>query len=138
VLSRLTSDVLAGTVALPPTDTLVADFHACVRDGSRALVRAPHITGVTDGPGVPVGTVLSALLERADDGVVKEDAGYLPLIAQIIEHGTLSERIRLRLEPHAQSETALRRALRDVYRELADCLLSNEPWRGRAATEPVA
>jgi hypothetical protein len=136
VLRKLTNEVLAGTLTLPPLDTLVADFHACVRDGSRALVRAPHITGVTDGPGAPVRTVLQSLLERGHEGVVAEDRDYLPLIAQTIEHGTLSERIRVRLEPHAQSETALRRALRDVYRELADCLLTNEPWHGRVTNVP--
>ena len=136
VLRTLTSDVLAGTVTPPPLDTLVADFHACVRDGSRALVRAPHFTGVTDGPGASVRTVLQSLLERSHEGVVAEDRDYLPLIAQTIEHGTLSERIRVRLEPHAHSETALRRALRDVYRELADCLLTNEPWPGRVTNLP--
>jgi gamma-glutamyl:cysteine ligase YbdK (ATP-grasp superfamily) len=132
-LRQLTAEVLAGKLVPPPADTLVADFHACVRDGSRALVRAPHITGTTDGPGVAIRTVLDALLERARTAVVKEDTGYLADIESIIANGTLSERIRARLEPHAQSETALRRALRDVYRELADCLLSNEPWSGRAS-----
>jgi gamma-glutamyl:cysteine ligase YbdK (ATP-grasp superfamily) len=136
-LRRLTAEVLDGSITPPPADTLVADFHACVRDGSRALVRAPHITGITDGPGVEVAAVLRGLLERAYAGVVEADAGYLPLIEPIIAHGTLSERIRVRLEPHAQSETALRRALREVYRELADCLLSNEPWPGRSITAPL-
>jgi glutathione synthase/RimK-type ligase-like ATP-grasp enzyme/gamma-glutamyl:cysteine ligase YbdK (ATP-grasp superfamily) len=136
-LRRLTAEVLDGSITPPPVDTLVADFHACVRAGSRALVRAPHITGVTDGPGVEVAAVLRGLLERAYDGVVEADAGYLPLIEPIIAHGTLSERIRARLEPHAQSETALRRALREVYRELADCLLSNEPWQGRSLAAPL-
>lgn len=131
VLRQLTNEVLDGSITLPSTDTLVADFHACVRDGSRALVRAPHITGITDGAGVSVGTVLRSLLERAQRAVVAEDASYLALIEQIVSTGTLSERIRARLEPHAQSETALRRALREVYRELADCLISNEPWGGR-------
>jgi glutathione synthase/RimK-type ligase-like ATP-grasp enzyme/gamma-glutamyl:cysteine ligase YbdK (ATP-grasp superfamily) len=135
-LRQLTAEVLAGTLTPPPADILVADFHACVRDGSRALVRAPHITGTTDGPGIEADAVLRALLERAYVGVVDADAGYLPLIEQIIAQGTLSERIRARLEPHAQSETALRRALREVYRELADCLLSNEPWQHRGMTTP--
>ncbi|HSK17573.1 MAG TPA: glutamate-cysteine ligase family protein [Longimicrobiales bacterium] len=133
-LRQLTTEVLAGTITPPPSDTLVADFHECVRDGSRALVRAPHITGITDGPGVGVTTVLRSLLERSYAAVEEGDSGYLPLIEQIIAQGTLSERIRARLEPHAESETALRRALREVYRELADCLLSNEPWQGRSLT----
>ncbi|MGH7448252.1 MAG: hypothetical protein ACRELT_11865, partial [Longimicrobiales bacterium] len=135
-LRQLTADVLAGTITAPPADILVADFHASVRDGSRAFVRAPHITGTTDGPGIEAVIVLRRLLERAYTGVVEADAGYLPLIEQIIAQGSLSERIRARLEPHAQSETALRRALREVYRELSDCLLSNEPWQGRNVTTP--
>jgi gamma-glutamyl:cysteine ligase YbdK (ATP-grasp superfamily) len=135
-LRQLTSELLAGALTAPPADTLVADFHACVRDGSRARVLAPHITGMTDGPGVEAAVVLRALLARAHTAVTAADADYLPLIEQIIEHGSLSERIRARLEPHAQSETALRRALREVYGELAECLLSNEPWQGRRLTEP--
>jgi glutathione synthase/RimK-type ligase-like ATP-grasp enzyme/gamma-glutamyl:cysteine ligase YbdK (ATP-grasp superfamily) len=132
-LRDLTRAVLEARVVPPPTDTLVADFHACVRDGSAALVRAPHLTGVTDGPGTRVGDVLRMLRERAERAVPVEDAGYLQLIDTIIEQGPLSERIRARLEPHAGSETALRRALREVYRELSECLVSNEPWAGRAA-----
>ncbi|HEX6132991.1 MAG TPA: glutamate-cysteine ligase family protein [Longimicrobiales bacterium] len=134
-LRQLTAEVLDGTMMPPPIDTLVGDFHACVRDGSRALVSAPHITGISDGGRVPVAEVLRILLDRAARAVVDADAGYLPLVEQIIQQGTLSERIRARLEPHARSETALRRALREVYRELADCLVSNEPWVGRSVTQ---
>ena len=137
-LRQLTNEVLAGSIVVPPADTLVADFQACVRDGSRAMVRAPHLTGITDGAGVSVGEVLRELLQRAHAAVVERDAAYLTLVEQIVQQGTLSERIRARLEPHVQSETALRRALREVYRELADCLLSNEPWHGREASTGAA
>ncbi|MBR9988218.1 MAG: RimK-like ATPgrasp N-terminal domain-containing protein [Gemmatimonadetes bacterium] len=136
-LQQLTGEVLAGTIKPPPVDTLVEDFHACVRDGTRAFVRAPHLTGTTDGAGVAAVVVLRDLLERAHRSVVARDAGYLPLVEQVIAQGSLSERIRARLEPHALSETALRRALREVYRELADCLISNEPWHGRGVSEPA-
>jgi hypothetical protein len=47
-LASLTRDVLAGRIELPQHDTLVADFEACVRDGSAASVRAPHIMGTCD------------------------------------------------------------------------------------------
>lgn len=137
-LRQLTGAVLDGSIAVPPADTLVADFQACVRDGSRAMVRAPHLTGITDGAGVSVAEVLHGLLQRAHTGVPDGDAAYLTLVEQIVQQGTLSERIRAWLEPHAQSETALRRALREVYRELSDCLLSNEPWRGRATSAAPA
>jgi glutathione synthase/RimK-type ligase-like ATP-grasp enzyme/gamma-glutamyl:cysteine ligase YbdK (ATP-grasp superfamily) len=137
-LRELTRLVLEGALVPPPVDTLVADFHACVRDGSRALVRAPHLGGMTDGAGISVRSVLTTLLDHARRGVVPQDAPYLDLVEGIIEQGPLSERIRARLEPHARSETALRRALRDVYRELADCLIANEPWHGRTQLQADA
>jgi glutathione synthase/RimK-type ligase-like ATP-grasp enzyme/gamma-glutamyl:cysteine ligase YbdK (ATP-grasp superfamily) len=135
-LSELTADVLAGRLAGPPTDVLVADFHACVRDGSRARVHAPHLGGEMDGS-VEVRTILRGLLERARRGVADADASYLDAVERIIEEGTLSERIRARLEPHAGSETALRRALKEVYAELGESLVRNEPWAGRAVTSTL-
>jgi glutathione synthase/RimK-type ligase-like ATP-grasp enzyme/gamma-glutamyl:cysteine ligase YbdK (ATP-grasp superfamily) len=127
-LRDLTRDVLEGRVALPPHETLVADLEACIRDGSRADVAAPHL-GLA-GP-APVREALQALMERAQRSAGREDAGYLAHVDDIIAHGTLSERIRARLEPHAGSGESLRRALREVYGELADCLVDNRPWSGR-------
>jgi glutathione synthase/RimK-type ligase-like ATP-grasp enzyme/gamma-glutamyl:cysteine ligase YbdK (ATP-grasp superfamily) len=128
-LRALTDEVLAGRIEVPAHHVLVADFEACIRDGSRATVMAPHLSG---GPG-PVRQVLSSLLERAQRCVSTGEADYLRLVEDIVAQGTLSERIRARLEPFAGSDNAFRDALRGVYSELADCLVSNEPWTGRRA-----
>ncbi|HSJ26145.1 MAG TPA: glutamate-cysteine ligase family protein [Longimicrobiales bacterium] len=138
-LEALTTDVLAGRVEVPAHHVLVADFEACIRDGSQAEVMAPHLVdgsgGVVGGGGggAPVRAVLERLLERTHAVVAQEEAAYLSLVAGIVENGTLAERIRSRLEPHAASETSLRTALREVYGELAECLVTNEPWTGRGA-----
>jgi glutathione synthase/RimK-type ligase-like ATP-grasp enzyme/gamma-glutamyl:cysteine ligase YbdK (ATP-grasp superfamily) len=132
VLRQLTADVLSGAIEPPPHDSLVADFEACVAAGSAAVVRAPHLVGDCGGePCVGVRTVLDALMERARRTVTDEDAGYLELVDDIIVRGTLSERIRARLEPLAGSGEPFMAGLREVYAELAACLVSNEPWSGR-------
>jgi glutathione synthase/RimK-type ligase-like ATP-grasp enzyme/gamma-glutamyl:cysteine ligase YbdK (ATP-grasp superfamily) len=129
-LRALTAEVLEGRIPLPPHEALVADFEACITDGSRATVLAPHvIPGPVDGGGVR--RVLEALLERARGVARRDEAGYLDLVDGIIEQGTLSERIRARLEPAGGSAGTMHAALREVYAELADCLISNEPWAGR-------
>jgi glutathione synthase/RimK-type ligase-like ATP-grasp enzyme/gamma-glutamyl:cysteine ligase YbdK (ATP-grasp superfamily) len=137
-LRQLTHDVLDGLVTVPPYDTLVADFEACIRDGTDATVQAPHLRAAADNaPGVSVRTVLGSLVARAQPAVDANDAHYLDLVAAVIRHGSLAQRIRLRLEPHAGTPEALRAAARQVYGELADCLLRNEPWTGRwQAVEP--
>jgi glutathione synthase/RimK-type ligase-like ATP-grasp enzyme/gamma-glutamyl:cysteine ligase YbdK (ATP-grasp superfamily) len=127
-LRRLTQEVLDGSITLPPHDVLVADFEACVRDGSAAAVRAPHI--VSDSC-VGVRAVLDSLMERAHGGSSTEEAGYLALVEDVLASGSLSERIRQRLELHTGSDEALRRELGVVYAELAECLVSNQPWIGR-------
>jgi glutathione synthase/RimK-type ligase-like ATP-grasp enzyme/gamma-glutamyl:cysteine ligase YbdK (ATP-grasp superfamily) len=129
-LRHLTTEVLAGRLAPPGHDVLVSDFLACVRDGSAAQVVAPHLRDGERGAS-DVRLVLRGLMEHVRQHTGDEDAGYLPLVDGIIEHGSLSERIRARLEPHAAADATLRPALREVYGELADCLERNEPWRGR-------
>jgi glutathione synthase/RimK-type ligase-like ATP-grasp enzyme/gamma-glutamyl:cysteine ligase YbdK (ATP-grasp superfamily) len=132
VLRQLTSEVLSGAIEPPPHDSLVADFEACVAAGSAAVVRAPHLVGDCGGePCVGVRNVLEALLERARRTVTDEDAGYLELVDDIIVQGTLSERIRARLEPLAGTGEPFMTGVREVYAELAACLVSNEPWSGR-------
>jgi hypothetical protein len=123
--------VLEHRIDAPAHDTLVADFEACIRDGSNAIVQAPHLPAAADGQHVGVRGVLESLLERARQTVDPNDAQYLELVADVIRHGSLAERIRARLEPHASNGDELREAARAVYGELADCLLRNEPWSGR-------
>jgi glutathione synthase/RimK-type ligase-like ATP-grasp enzyme/gamma-glutamyl:cysteine ligase YbdK (ATP-grasp superfamily) len=131
-LRQLTAEVLSGAIEPPPHDALVADFEACVAAGSAAVVRAPHLVGDCGGePCIGVRSVLDALMERARRAVTDEDAGYLGLVDDIIVQGTLSERIRARLEPLAGSGEPFMAGLREVYTELAACLVSNEPWSGR-------
>jgi glutathione synthase/RimK-type ligase-like ATP-grasp enzyme/gamma-glutamyl:cysteine ligase YbdK (ATP-grasp superfamily) len=132
-LASLTRDVLAGRIELPQHDTLVADFEACVRDGSAASVRAPHIMGTCDDACAGVRSVLTSLVGRAHETVSPQDAPYLAVVESTIAQGSLSERIRARLEPVSASADTFDAELRAVYGELADCLVRNEPWAGRHA-----
>jgi glutathione synthase/RimK-type ligase-like ATP-grasp enzyme/gamma-glutamyl:cysteine ligase YbdK (ATP-grasp superfamily) len=134
-LRALTTDVLHGTISIPSHHVLVADFEACIRDGSRATVMAPHLAPGAEG--MPVSAVLRSLLERAAAVIEEDEASYLGLIEDIVANGTLSERIRARLEPFPDSTDDFRRALREVYSELADCLERNEPWQGRQTEVPL-
>jgi glutathione synthase/RimK-type ligase-like ATP-grasp enzyme/gamma-glutamyl:cysteine ligase YbdK (ATP-grasp superfamily) len=131
-LQALTVRLLEGSIDVPAPHVLVTDFEACIRDGSTALVAAPHLYG-RDAGCVPVRPLLRELIDMAEPFVPRPDAAYLPLVDGIVEHGTLSERLRARLEPHAADPSAFRAVLRDVYIELADCLARNEPWAGRRA-----
>jgi len=130
-MRALTADVLHGNIEVPDHDALVADFEDCVRDGSAAVVRAPHLLGGCDEPCVGVRSVLRSLMDRAREVVSADEAPYLELVDRIIEQGSLSERLRARLLPFAGDDQLLRSELRVVYGELADCLVRNEPWRGR-------
>ena len=146
-LASLTRDVLAGRIAPPPHHVLVADLEACVRDGSASFVRAPHLVemaALTAGANgsitarsrdeaderVSVRVALDALVARAHEHVPATDSSYLELVEDIIAQGSLSERIRSRLQPLAGTD-AFTTELRTVYHELAGCLVRNEPWHGR-------
>jgi hypothetical protein len=96
---------------------------------------APHLAPGAEG--MPVSAVLRSLLERAAAVIEEDEASYLGLIEDIVANGTLSERIRARLEPFPDSTDDFRRALREVYSELADCLERNEPWQGRQTEVPL-
>lgn len=132
-LKDLTRRVLAGKIELPPHELLVEDFRATIRDGSAAVVTAPHVAVERDETGrTDVRAVLRALLAGARKTVRKDEAPYLELIARVIECGSLSECIRAALRPHeAGSDEDFTEAARRVYIELMDCLEANEPWRGR-------
>jgi hypothetical protein len=111
---------------------LVADFRACIRDGSRARVLAPHVDVARDAEGrAEVRDVLRAILEGARKAVRKDEAHYLDLVAGVIEAGSLAERIRAELLPHADDDERFTDAARRVYIELMDCLEANEPWARR-------
>jgi glutathione synthase/RimK-type ligase-like ATP-grasp enzyme/gamma-glutamyl:cysteine ligase YbdK (ATP-grasp superfamily) len=134
-LRHFTGEVLAGRVLLPAHRVLVADFRACIREGSEARVLAPHLVEEgergEDGK-TAVRDVLRELLEGARRACrIKEELPYLDLVARVIESGTLSERIRAALEPYVEDDEGFTEAARRVYIEICDALEANEPWAGR-------
>jgi glutathione synthase/RimK-type ligase-like ATP-grasp enzyme/gamma-glutamyl:cysteine ligase YbdK (ATP-grasp superfamily) len=132
-LRHLTARVAAGRVELPDHALLVEDFRACIRDGSAARVRAPHLDVDRDGDGASdARTVLRHLLAGARRTVRRDEAPYLDLVARMIETGTLSERIRAEMAPFAEADDeTFTEAARRIYIELIDCLEANEPWARR-------
>jgi len=132
-LKEMTRRVLAGKTALPPHELLVEDFRATIRDGSAALVAAPHVPVERDETGrTDVRAVLRELLAVARKGARRDEAPYLELVAGIIERGSLSECIRSALRPYEEGpDEDFTEAARRIYIELMDCLEANEPWRGR-------
>jgi glutathione synthase/RimK-type ligase-like ATP-grasp enzyme/gamma-glutamyl:cysteine ligase YbdK (ATP-grasp superfamily) len=129
-LKHLTQRVAAGRVELPDHAVLVEDFRACIRDGSAARVRAPHLDVDRQADGsADARTVLRHLLAGARRAVRRDEAPYLDLVARMIETGTLSERIRAEMAPFAQADDdTFTEAARRIYIELIDCLEANEPW----------
>ncbi|MBN1337453.1 MAG: RimK-like ATPgrasp N-terminal domain-containing protein [Deltaproteobacteria bacterium] len=135
-LRSLARDVLAGRRIRPPQEVLVEDFKACVRDGTRALVRAPHLAphSPRDSQGrLPVRDVLLDLLQRAEARAPAEEELYLDRIRSIAEKGNLSERIVKALEPWVEDDDHFTDAARRLWIELCTCLLENRPWSGRDA-----
>lgn len=135
-LHDLAADSIRGRLPLPDHRLLVEDFHACVHEGSRARVWAPHLTTLERGDDgkASVRAVLDQLLTRASRRMKKGEQGYLELLDQVRRGGTLSERIADRLDPFAGDAAALREQARAVYLELCDCLAQNRVWAGRVAT----
>jgi glutathione synthase/RimK-type ligase-like ATP-grasp enzyme/gamma-glutamyl:cysteine ligase YbdK (ATP-grasp superfamily) len=132
-LKFLAARVKAGRIVLPPHPLLVEDFRACIHDGSRALVTAPHLPGDRDAEGrTHARDVLRTLLDGARRAVRRDEAEYLDLAARMIESGSLSERIRAELEPYTEADDEqFTEAARRIYIELADSLDANVPWHGR-------
>ena len=132
-LKHLTARVAAGRVELPDHAVLVEDFRACIRDGSAARVRAPHLDVERDGEGMAdAREALRHLLCGARRAVRRDEAPYLDLAGRMIETGTLSERIREALAPVADADDeTFTEAARRIYIELIDCLEANEPWARR-------
>jgi hypothetical protein len=72
--------------------------------------------------------VLGCLLDLAARDAGATESDYLRLVEARIRGGNLSERIRREVDRRA-APAGQRDALVAVYRELADCLDRNEPWR---------
>ena len=134
LLRDWTARVLAEEIVFPDHPLLVSDFRAVISAGSLADVLAPHIDAEGRGADGRVGvrSVLTTLLDDARRASRPEERPYLDLVEGVIRTGSLSERIRSALLPYAdQDDETFTEAARLVYIELADCLESNEPWRGR-------
>lgn len=128
-LHDLSVDLIRGRLALPDHSLLVADLEACVRDGSRARVHAPHLHGLSRGDDglAEVAEVTARMITRAERRLRRAERPYLDHVEQIRQRGTLSERIRA----HVEAAQDLDAAARATYRELCECLRHDRPWRGR-------
>ncbi|MEX2584358.1 MAG: glutamate-cysteine ligase family protein [Gemmatimonadota bacterium] len=138
LLRHYTRRILTGKLLFPPHEVLLDDFRATICRGSRARVHAPHLEGMVprDADGrASARDCLRAFLAIAEPGIRRDEAHYLPLAAQIVETGSLSERIRAALEPHSDQPARLRHETRRVYEELAESLVANTPWAGRGLAE---
>lgn len=80
-------------------------------------------------PVAAVSDVTAAMLARAESRLRRAERDYLVLVDEIRRVGTLSERIRARVEG-APDPTV---AAREVYAELCEALREGRPWPGRAA-----
>ncbi len=124
-------------LAEAPQVQLEDDLLAVARAGSRARVLAPFV-GLdnrrgTDGR-VEARDVVAWLFDKVDHRVPKAEVGYRDLVGQVVEHGSLAERILARLRPLADAgDQEFTDAARRVWIELADCLVDNRPWSGRSA-----
>jgi hypothetical protein len=132
-LKDLTKRVLAGKIVLPPHELLVEDFREAIREGSAALVSAPHFSLDRDETGrTDVRAVLRHVLSGARKTALTDEAPYMELVEGVIDRGSLSECIRSALSPYEDaSDEDFTEAARRIYIELMDSLEANEPWRGR-------
>ncbi|MGE0709849.1 MAG: glutamate-cysteine ligase family protein [Planctomycetota bacterium] len=133
-LAALSEELKSGSLALPDHGRLVEDLQATVAKGSEARVWAPFAAAQRDEEGkVPVRAVLRDFLARARTTCPPAERHYLDRVETTIEEGSLSERIAAAL-PRGADEDAFTEAARRIYIQLADCLLENRPWEGRALT----
>jgi len=124
---RWLSERFTDMSTLPPHPILVEDFRAVVRQGSTAVVQAPHL--------LPNGGLardaLRVVLNGARTCCPPDEQHYLDIVAAILREGSLSERMGSFLRPHADDPDALARATRRLYEDLCECLVDNRPWAGR-------
>jgi carboxylate-amine ligase len=132
---RLAARALVGALAdgrlsLPDHAILVEDYDACVTHGRAARVFAPHLAlpGRAAGGTITAEAVLACLIGLASRDATTSELAYLRLVEARTRTGNVSERIRDEVERRA-TPAAQHDALVGVYRELADCLDRNEPWR---------
>ncbi|MEM2147642.1 MAG: glutamate-cysteine ligase family protein [Candidatus Bathyarchaeia archaeon] len=108
-----------GGSQLSPTGTLTEDFRAIIKYGLNANVLHPHGPTARD--------VCNYFLQVAWDNATTEEKTYLPFIKKRIEHGSLSETIRAKIEARMQ-KTDFDEAVLTVYSKLLKSLKDNEPF----------
>ena len=104
---------------LLPHQILTNDFASVVADGLGAKLQNPH--------GRTARKVSLSLLKIAFENASEEEKKYLPLIQKRITKGNLSEIVRERVQVRGQ-KTDLREAILNVYSNLAESLIDNQPY----------
>ncbi|UCF20774.1 MAG: hypothetical protein JSU87_05030 [Gemmatimonadota bacterium] len=129
-LRYLTRRLRAGTLRLPEHGMLVEDLDSVIRDGTQARVHAAHLRppSMKELGSTTARSVLGDLLEQVPAEIAADELPYLTLVADRIQRGSLSERIRYRLSKRTGRGVALPLAIREVYTELMNCLQRNSPW----------
>jgi carboxylate-amine ligase len=128
VLRWMVARLEDGSMALPDHHVLVSDLTAVIERGRAANVEAPHVKGTRTRT---ARDVLESLAAHSEAHVAPAERAYLPLVADRIDQGNLSERISSRVRRDAnRSGPKQRAAIREVYEELARCLRTNRPWTG--------
>lgn len=104
---------------LLPHSLLVEDFKSVIRDGLDAKVLHPG--------GPTARAVCKQFYGIAYENASEEERKYLPVIAERIERGSLSEIVRERILVRAQ-KTDFHEAVSDVYSQLVKNLSENKPY----------
>jgi gamma-glutamyl:cysteine ligase YbdK (ATP-grasp superfamily) len=100
-------------------EILVKDFNSIVRMGLDAKVA--HPTGQT------ARQVCQYFFKIAWENATEEEKKYLPIVQKRMEHGSLSEIIRERVQRRAQ-KTDFKEAVINVYSTLIKSLIDNQPY----------
>jgi len=130
-LRRMTRDLLEGRLHLPDHATLVRDFAGAVRDGRRARVTASHLGRLRRTGSPTARDALRRLLHWSHDELPAPERRYLDVVADRIERGNLSERIRRAVRRRGgRTPRRRRRVITRIYEELAECLRENVVWPG--------
>jgi len=102
-----------------PHEILVKDFNSVIKMGLDAKVAHPN--------GQTARQVCQQFLKAAWENATEEEKKYLPIIQRRIEHGSLSEIIRERVQQKAQ-KTDFKEAVINVYSILIKSLIDNQPY----------
>jgi gamma-glutamyl:cysteine ligase YbdK (ATP-grasp superfamily) len=134
-LKHLVERMEADDMTLPAHGALVRDLGRVIREGRAAQVEAAAALAGGGRGRVLAGDVLAALLEEAEAKVPRAERRYLPILADRVERGSLSERI-VRAVAGAREGGGRRAAIRRVYDELAECLVENRVFGGPTSGSP--